>query len=88
MITQNIWTYELNSSTILIDSNYGLTALSLVLVSGTGTILGGASLINGVGSSQINLVVGQALTIPSQSGANLNNLTISTTGVINIIGFQ
>lgn len=88
MITQNLWTYKLSNSTIVIDSTYGLTAISLVLNSGTGTILGGASLINGVASSQIDLVVGQALTIPSQSGASLNNLTITTTGVINIIGFQ
>ena len=88
MITQNLWTYELSNATIVIDNSYGLTAISLVLLSGTGTMLGGASLNNGAISTQISLVVGQPLTIPSQSGANLNNLTITTTGIVNIIGFQ
>lgn len=88
MITQNLWTYKLSNSTIVIDSTYGLTAISLVLNSGTGTILGGASLNNGVASTQIDLVVGQPVTISSQGGSNLNNLTITTTGVVAIIGFQ
>jgi hypothetical protein len=88
MITQNLWTFQLSNATIVIDDSYGLTAISLVLLSGTGSLLGGASLNNGAVSTQIDLVVGQPLTIPSQSGANLNNLTITTTGIVNIIGFQ
>jgi len=88
MIVQNLWTYQISNSSILIDNSYGLTAISLVLNSGTGAILGGASLNNGVESTQIDLVVGQPVTIPSQSGSNLNNLTITTTGVVAIIGFQ
>jgi hypothetical protein len=88
MITQNLWTYELSNATIVIDDSYGLTAISLVLNSGTGTLLGGASLNNGAVSTQIDLVVGQPLSIPSQGGANLDNITITTTGIVSIIGFQ
>lgn len=88
MITQNLWTYTLSNNTLVIDSTFGLTAISLVLNSGTGTILGGASLNNGLASTQIALVVGQPLTITSSSGTSLNNLTLTTTGDVSIIGFQ
>lgn len=87
-ITQNIWTYQLSNETLIIDEAYGLTAVSLVLNSGTGSILGGAKLNNGVGSIPIDLVIGQPVTIPSNSGTPLNNLEITTTGVLAIIGFQ
>lgn len=87
-ITQNLWTYQLSNSTITIDDTYGLTAVSLVLNSGTGTFQGGANLNNGIGSLPIDLVIGQPVTIPSNSGTPLNNLEITTTGVLAIIGFQ
>lgn len=87
MITQKLWTYELNASNLIIDETFGLTALSIVLVSGTGTLLGNGSLNNGLTSTPINLSIGQAISIPSPSGAVFEQLTISTTGIINIIGF-
>lgn len=87
MITQKLWTYELNNSNLLIDETFGITALSIVLVSGTGVLLGNGSLNNGLTATPINLAVGQPITIPSPSGAVFQQLSISTTGVINIIGF-
>jgi hypothetical protein len=88
MIVQNLWTYQLSNASLVIDDSFGLTAISLVLNSGTGSILGGASLNNGRISTPISLVIGQPITIPSQGGSNLSNLEISTTGVVAIIGFQ
>jgi hypothetical protein len=87
MITQNLWTYELNNSTLAIDETFGLTALSIVLVSGTGTLLGNGGLNNGLVSTPIILAVGQPITIASPSGAVFQQLSIATTGVMNIIGF-
>lgn len=87
-ITQELWTYEINNDTLLIDSNYGLTKISVVLNSGSGTITGDLQLANGVSSAPITMVIGQPITIPSNSGVPLNNITITTTGVVAILGFQ
>lgn len=87
-ITQELWTYELNNGTLVIDESFGLTKLSLVLNSGSGTITGGLQLANGVASLPVTMVIGQPLNIPSNSGTPLNNITISTTGVVSIFGFQ
>lgn len=87
MLTQNLWTYELNNNTLIIDESYGLTALSIVLASGDGALLGGGVLNNGLGSASIKLSVGQPISIPSPSGAVFKQLTISTTGIVSIIGF-
>jgi len=87
-ITQNLWTKQITNETLVIDENYGLSAVSIVLNSGTGTFLGGGNLNNAVSSTAIDLVVGQPITLGSNSGAPLDNLTIITTGVVAIIGFQ
>lgn len=87
-ITQQVWTTQLNASSIVIDSSYGLTKLSIVLNSGTGTISGGAILTNGVTSAPIDLVIGQPFNCPSSSGTPLNDITITTTGIIAITGLQ
>ena len=87
-ITQNLWTKQITNSTLVIDENYGLSAVSIVLNSGTGTFLGGGNLNNAVTSSPIDLVVGQPITLGGNSGVPLDNLTITTTGVVAIIGFQ
>lgn len=86
-ITQNLWTKQITNETIVIDESYGLSAISIVLNSGTGTIVGGATLMNAVNSSPIDLVIGQPITIPSSS-YTLDNLTITTTGVVAIMGLQ
>jgi hypothetical protein len=87
-ITQNIFTYQLSAGTLIIDTTYGLTAISMVLTSGTGSFTGLLVLNNGVMSTPIDLVLNQPISIPSSSGAPLNNLTITTTGVVSIIGYQ
>ena len=87
-VTQNLWTYEINNDTLVIDETFGLTQLSFVLNSGTGQFSGSLQLTNGVSSEPINMVVGQPITIPSNSGTALNNITISTTGIVAILGFQ
>lgn len=57
MFATNIWTYELNNSTLIIDSNWGLNYLSINLVSGTGTIQGNFS-VSGL-FTPLNLTIGQ-----------------------------
>ena len=86
-IGQTIWTYELNNNSILIDRTYGLTIISFTLISGVG-FYQGASLANSIASTPVNLVVGQAVTICSDSNNPLDQFLISTTGVIAIIGKQ
>lgn len=86
-ITQNLWTKQITNETLVIDEAYGLSAISIVLNSGTGTILGGGVLNNAVASSPIDLVIGQPITIPTSS-YTLDNLTITTTGVVAIMGLQ
>jgi hypothetical protein len=86
-IGQTIWTYELNNNSILIDRTYGLTIISFTLISGVG-FYKGASLANSIASTPVNLVVGQAVTICSDSNNPLDQFLISTTGVIAIIGKQ
>lgn len=87
-ITQNIFTYTLSAGSITIDETYGLTAISMVLTSGTGSFAGLAYLTNGVASTPIDLVLNQPISIPSPSGAPLTNLTITTTGIVSILGYQ
>ena len=87
-ITQNVFTYQLSAGTLVIDDTYGLTAVSMVLTSGTGSFKGLAVLNNGISSTPIDLVINQPISIPSNSGAPLNNLTITTTGVVSILGYQ
>jgi hypothetical protein len=87
-ITQKLWTRQISNTTLLIDENYGLTAVSIILNSGTGTIVGGAILSNGVTSTPINLVIGQPITLLSDSNNPLAGITITTTGVVAIIGFN
>lgn len=85
MFATNIWTYELNNSTLIIDSNWGLNYLSINLVSGTGTIQGNFS-VGGL-LTPLNLTIGQPFNIQSGNGANpIGDITITTTGVINIAG--
>lgn len=86
-IGQKIWTYELNNSSITIDRTFGLTIVSFTLISGAG-FYQGTSLANGIASTPVNLVVGQAVTICSDSNNPLDQFLISTTGVVALIGKQ
>jgi hypothetical protein len=87
ILSQPIWTYELNAGTFIITPANGFTVISLTLVSGTGYYQGTAT-SNGVASVPVNLVIGQSVTI-STSGINvLGEFSITTTGVVSIIGKQ
>lgn len=82
---QEFWTKELSADTITITDAFGLTALSFVLISGTGTYQGSVS-CGGVPPTAINMVVGQSVTVTTDSNNPINNFTITTTGVVAIIG--
>jgi hypothetical protein len=85
-ITQKTWTYQLLGSSLTITESFELTKLSIVLQSGTGTILGN-ELCNGIASIPIDLVVGQpVLVLGDTSGTPISNYTIATTGVVALIG--
>jgi hypothetical protein len=84
---KKIWTKSITNSTLTIDGNYGLTVLSIVLQSGSGTVSGNLMTINGVNSTPLNLTVGQAITINTGTSSSLlTGITITTTGTVAIIG--
>jgi len=84
---KKIWTKSITGGTLTIDGNYGLSVLSIVLQSGTGTVSGNLMTINGVNSTPLNLTVGQAITINTGTSSSLlTGITITTTGTVAIIG--
>lgn len=84
---KQIWTYTLNAGTITIDATYGLSEISILMTLGTGTLQGGAILPNGTTSASVALSINQPITIgTASSAALLDNLTITTTGIVLIIG--
>lgn len=88
MITQKYWTYELVGGTLNLDSTYGLTALSICLVLGTGYVNGNLSLQNGLNSTNISLTIGQPINFSTINSIPIDSLEISTTGRILLIGIQ
>lgn len=84
-ISQNIWTYKLSAGTLNIDADYGLLVVSILLESGTGTVTGTA-LLNGVASVPIDLTVGVPIAISTDGNTILGDVSITTTGVVSIIG--
>jgi hypothetical protein len=85
-LSQNVWTYELVNGTLLIDTSYGLTILSLVLTAGAGTVLGSYQ-ANGVAPTAIPLVVGQPITISSDGNNLLGDFFIdANAGSVSIMG--
>jgi len=82
---KDFWTYKLSNDTLLVDTSFGLTTLSLVLLSGAGTVQGNL-ICNGIPSEALDLVVGMPVLINTDSLSLIDNWTIATTGVINIIG--
>ena len=84
-LVQKIWTYQLNGGSLTIDESFGLIKLSIVLVSGTGTVIGSESK-GGYASIPIDLVVGIPVNVCSDNINPLDDYTITTTGVVAIIG--
>jgi hypothetical protein len=87
MVISNIWTYNLVNDTLNVTENFGLTTLSILLTSGTGTILG-SRIANGIASQPISLTIGQTVNIVGSVNSNnlVGGLSIVTNGTIEIIG--
>jgi hypothetical protein len=80
-----IFTKVLSGTSLLIDGNYGLRSVSVVLVSGTGSVTGDL-LVDGLTNDPIPLVVGQSVTFSVEGSQILDGLTVNATGgVINVI---
>jgi hypothetical protein len=85
-ISQKTWTYQISASSLLITEDFSLSKLSIVLQSGTGTVVG-TELCNGIASIPIDLVVGQPiLLLGDTSGTPIGEYNISTTGIVALIG--
>lgn len=84
-LEKQFWTYELNNNTLLINSDFGLSALSLTLASGTATAKG-TLVCNGIASTEIDLTIGQPILVSTDTSSVIGDLTIVTTGVVNLIG--
>jgi cAMP phosphodiesterase len=85
-IVKKIWTQTLTASSITIDSSYGLVELSIVLLNGTGSVLG-TGFAGPISSAPVTLSIGVGLNLGSgSSNALIDGLTITTTGVIALVG--
>jgi hypothetical protein len=87
MIVIKTWTYNLVNDTLIVNENFGLTNLSILLTSGTGSVTGSLA-ANGLPSQPLTLTIGQPLNISSGASSQiiLGELTMTTTGTIEIIG--
>lgn len=87
MVISNIWTYNLVNDTLNITEDFGLTTMSILLKTGTGTIIG-SRIANGKASQSISLTIGQAVNIVGSVNSNnlVGGLSIVTNGTIEIIG--
>jgi hypothetical protein len=72
-IESKVWTYQLSSSTLTIDSSFGFTVLSLLVTTGTVIVTGGA-FSGGIPSTGMSLVMGQGVSFTS---GNNNNIILS-----------
>jgi hypothetical protein len=79
------WTYKLVNDSLVVTTDYGLTALSLILVSGSGSVQG-SLICNGIESTSIDLEIGVPILISTESLSLIDEWTITTSGTINIIG--
>lgn len=85
-IVKKIWTQTLTASSITIDSTYGLVELSIVLLNGTGSVLG-TGFAGSISSAPVTLSIGVGLNLGSgSSNALIDGLTITTTGDIALVG--
>ena len=87
MIGSSFCTYNLVNDTINIDSSYGITTISILLTSGTGSVEG-TLLANGIASQPLALTIGQPVNISSGNNNTIliGGLIITTTGTVEIIG--
>lgn len=85
MINSNIWTYTLTSSTLLIDEDFDLVVLSILVTSGSCTIIGGLNAA-GLPSQPIVLTEGQSLNVSSSGSYILTGITITSSGTTILTG--
>lgn len=87
MITSKTWTYQLINDSITINGDFGLTILSVLLMSGDGT-LSGSLTVSEIPSQPLPLVLGQPLKVSDgkQGQTLIDGITISTTGIVYIMG--
>lgn len=82
---ENIFTYVLTNGALTIDSGFGVRAICIKLVSGSGTFEGTMKL-GAQDSDPISLVVNDPITISCDPSNYIDGLTITATvGVVNII---
>lgn len=83
---QKIFTYVLVGGTLTILEEYGLTAVSLLLIGGGGSYVGSKSL-GAINSTPIPLSVNTPVTITAEDSKFIDGLVINgTAGNIQIIG--
>ena len=83
--SSKIFTKVLSGTSLLITSDFGLRSVSVVLVSGTGSVTGNLR-VDGLTNDPIPLVVGQSVTFGVEGNQILDGLTIDARdGEINII---
>lgn len=81
------WTYNLINGSLTIDASYGLTRLSILLISGTGSYTGSLQVGN-LPSQPIALQLNTPVNLSAEPSAPivLGDLTLTTTGTILLIG--
>jgi hypothetical protein len=82
---KKFWTFTLVEDTITITNDFGITDLSIELVSGDGTIQG-TLICNEIEPTEIELKIGDPVLISTNSLAIISEIVITTNGVINLIG--
>ena len=86
MASISFFTYTLNGTSIVIDGSYNLKNISLELISGTGSFIGETN-AGGLASESVPLYINKPVTLSTNSTNTISGLTITTSGVVNIVGF-
>jgi hypothetical protein len=86
MSSISYFTYVLNNDTLVIDETYGLKNLSMELISGGGSFIGETN-AGGIASTSIPLYLNKPVTLTTNSVNTISGLTITTSGIVNIVAF-
>ncbi len=82
--SSKVWTKNLTSGTLTILESFGLSIISIVLISGTGSIKGSLS-VAGQDSDVVALTVGVPITISAPGNYLLDGIDITASGAVQII---
>lgn len=82
----SVFTYTLVDNTMYIDGTYNLTIVSVKLISGIG-IIRGQQAVPVWGTGNLDLIIGEPVTISTKTNSILNGITIDCSGggVIQIV---